>query len=93
MDELLSQEQLAEIELRCNRATLEPWKSYVEGRDHTSGSNFIRTGTGENRGPDIEITGATVEDQDFIAAARQDVPRLIHEIRTLRSLLKLSGEN
>lgn len=33
------------------------------------------------------MTGATVADQDFMAAARQDVPRLIAEVRTLRALL------
>jgi hypothetical protein len=82
-----SEEQIKEIETRCARATPGPWKSYIEGRDHTSGSNFIMTGTFENRGQDIELTGATVEDQDFIAGAREDVPRLINEIRTLRALL------
>jgi hypothetical protein len=56
-------------------------KSYVEGRDHTSGDSFIMTGDA-----DIYLTGATVEDHDFIAGARQDVPLLIHEIRRLRAL-------
>jgi hypothetical protein len=57
-----------------------PWKSFVEGRDHTSGSSFIAT-----PGSDIELTGATAADQDFIAHARQDVPRLLDEIRRLRA--------
>src|SRR5882757_7084383 len=52
-----------------------PWKSYIEGRDHTSDSNFIMTG-----GEDIELLGATEADQVFIAHARQDIPQLLAEI-------------
>jgi hypothetical protein len=65
--------------------TPSPWTSYVEGRDHTSGSNFVMVGNDdEGRGEDIELTGATVADQDFIANARQDIPRLLAEVRRLR---------
>jgi hypothetical protein len=42
------------------------------------------TGTRGARGNDIELFGATVADQDFIARARQDIPRLIDEIERLR---------
>jgi hypothetical protein len=80
MAETLSDERLAEIERRCELATPGPWKSWVEGRDHDSGDNFIMTG-----GEDIYLTGATVNDQDFIAGARQDAPLLIREIRRLRA--------
>lgn len=82
----LSDNELARIAARCNAASPGPWVSYVEGRDHTSGSSFIQTGTPEQRGQDIELTGATVEDQDFIASARQDIPRLIAEIHRLRRI-------
>jgi hypothetical protein len=78
----LSDDDIAEISHRCNRATPGPWKSYVEGRDHTSGSDFIMT-----EGEDIYLTGASVDDQDFIAHARQDIPKLIAEIERLRKLL------
>lgn len=44
MTEPLSPHSLIEIEDRCSRATPGPWKSYVEGRDHSSGDNFIMTG-------------------------------------------------
>jgi hypothetical protein len=47
-----------------------------------SGSDFIMTGA-----EDIYLTGATTADHDFIAHARQDVPRLISEIDRLRKLL------
>jgi hypothetical protein len=79
--EALSEEQLAEIERRCDLSTHGPWESYVEGRDHHGGDSFIMTS-----GEDIYLSGATVNDQDFIAGARQDVPLLIREIRRLRAL-------
>jgi hypothetical protein len=83
MGERVSAKILEEIEQRCMAATSAPWTSFVEGRDHTSGSSFIRTG-----GDDIYLTGATVADQDFIANARQDLPVLIQEIKALRQELQ-----
>jgi hypothetical protein len=71
--------ELMKIAKRCENATKGPWVSYIEGRDHTSGSNFIRT-----QGEDIELIGASDADQDFIAHARQDIPCLIDEIIRLR---------
>ena len=87
MHTFLSDAELRAIEARVTGARAQPWTSFVEGRDHTSGSNVILTGPAGQRGEDIELTGATVADQDFIAAARQDVPRLIADIRALRRLL------
>ena len=75
--------EINDIKERCDKTTPGPWKSYIEERDHTSGSSFIRTA-----GEDIELTGATTNDQDFIAAARQDVPALIEEVYRLRQLLE-----
>jgi hypothetical protein len=83
-EHVLSEEELVEILARADAATQGPWTSYIEGRDHTSGSSFIMTGPSEARGEDIELSGATTADQDFIAAAREDVPRLVAEIRRLR---------
>jgi len=79
----MTDEELDDVERRCSAATPAPWKSYVEGRDHTSGSNFIDVGDGNG----IELSGATSADQDFIAHARQDVPRLVEEVRRLRALV------
>ena len=84
--EELSLNYLDEIEARCNAASSGPWISFIEGIDHTSGSDFIMTGTPEERGEDIELSGATHEDQIFIAHARQDIPALIGEIRRLRKM-------
>lgn len=83
----MTAEEIVEIQARCDRASPGPWKSMIEGRDHTSGSSFIMTGPSNARGEDIELSGATGDDQDFIAHARQDMPRLLEEVRRLRSLL------
>ena len=78
--------EIEQIKERCEKATEGPWISFVEGRDHTSGYSFIRTS-----GDDIEISGASTFDQDFIAHARQDVPALIDEIFRLRKLMEDSN--
>lgn len=75
---------LAETRARCDAATTGPWVSYIEGRDPQRGSSFIRTAA-----DDVELSGATDFDQDFIAAARQDVSRLVAEIERLQSMLDL----
>ena len=80
----ITDKELEDIRLRSEAASPCPWVSFIEGRDHSSGSSFIMTGEGETRGADIELSGATTEDQDFIAHARQDVPRLLDEIERLR---------
>lgn len=71
--------ELIAILERCNATTPGPWKSFVEGRDHDSGSDFIQTA-----GEDIELSGATVNDQDFIASAKQDIPALVKMIASLK---------
>lgn len=74
----LSLKELEEIKKRWEASTPGPWESFIEGRDHTSGSDFIRTSKN-----DIELSGASFADQDFIANAKQDIPRLIAEIELL----------
>lgn len=77
----LTEDELARIERLCEGATPGPWRSFIEGRDHQSGSDFIQTA-----GPDIELSGASRADLDFIADARQSVPLLTAEVRRLREL-------
>lgn len=84
----VSDEELEAIRKRSEMASKGPWKSFVEGRDHFSGSSFIMTGPEGSRGSDIDLSGATVADQDFIAGARQDIPRLLAEIDRLRAVLQ-----
>jgi len=76
----IQDEELDLIEARLNAAAPGPWRSFVEGRDHDSGSSFIQTPVS-----DIELSGSTDADQDFVAHARQDLPRLLSEIRRLRA--------
>jgi hypothetical protein len=76
----MTDEQLDRIEARLREAAPGPWLSFVEGRDHDSGSSFIQT-----RVSDIELSGATVADQDFISHAREDLPKLLIEVRRLRA--------
>ena len=83
----LSDSELDEVRDRCAAASPGPWRSFIEGRDHVSGSSFIMTGSGRTRGNDIELLGATPADQDFIAHARQDIPRLLDEIARLKRLI------
>ena len=90
----MTESEIIKIEKRLRSATKGPWKSMIEGRDHTNGDNFIMTGItegeniwSENRGTDIYLIGSTISDQDFIANARQDIPKLLDYIRTLKSKL------
>jgi hypothetical protein len=75
----LTQDELRAIKVRWQAATPGPWRSFAEGRDHTSGSSFIQT-----TGDDVELLGGTVADQDFIAHAKEDIPRLIAVIKQMR---------
>ena len=84
----MKKKELDRIEKLYSQASLEPWQSFVEGRDHTSGSDFIMVGKNQDRKDDIELTGATHADQDFIASARSDVPTLVMEVRKLKAKLK-----
>lgn len=88
-DDMITEKELNEIEARCSKSQQGPWKAYIENRDHESGNSFVMTGTDDVRGEDIEMIGATDADYDFIASAKQDIPRLIAYIRELHR--KLSG--
>lgn len=94
---MTDEERLAEIEGRLQAVPPAPWRSWVEGRDHSGGDSFIQTG-GKHGGPDI-YTHASYADttsvpvdvrlrtydavQDFVAAARQDEPWLVDRVRAL----------
>lgn len=85
----MNEEELTAIEGRCNAATTGPWVACMEGRDHESGSDFIMRGTADMRSDDLELSNASQADFDFIAHARQDIPRLVAEVRRLRAKLGL----
>ena len=67
---MIKEDELKEIEQRCLSAQDGPWKAYVEGQDHLSGSNFIMIGEGPSRKDYVEFLGATSFDLYFIAISR-----------------------
>ena len=87
---MMDSAELEAIRKRCDAATSGPWESFVEGRDHLAGHNFIRTGGLDDQSPDIELLGASTADQDFIAHARQDIPHLLDEIERLKKANNVS---
>jgi hypothetical protein len=88
-DEPITDPELEAIERRAAAASKAPWRSFVEGRDHTGGDDFIRVGGSDDNEPDMYVTRETIpappEDLDFIAHAHQDIPRLVAELRRLRA--------
>jgi hypothetical protein len=91
----MTKKELDAIKTRYKATSIAPWVAFIEGRDCESGSSFIMTGIpkgeniwGETRGEDLEISGASNADLDFIAHARQDIPTLIAEIERLQKLEK-----
>lgn len=83
---MLGDDDLIAIMDRWQRTTPGEWTSFLEKRDNYSGSDFIRTD-----GEDIELHGGTPDDQEFVAHAKQDIPRLVGEVRRLRRLLTDAG--
>ncbi len=86
MTKPLSNIYLDEVRKRCEAATKGPWISFVEGRDFLGGESVIGRGV-DRAEDDLYLIGKTVEDQDFIAHARQDIPLLLDEIERLQKLL------
>ena len=88
MSQPISKEYLDEVRKRCNAATSGPWISIIEGRDQPlGGDSFIQRGV-NGADDDLYLSGGTIEDQDFVAHARQDVPALLGEIERLQKLLE-----
>ena len=86
----LTDDDLNQIERLVEAATVGPWYSYAVGRDAEAGSNRIELGWCNELGSfkSMQLVGGTIADQDFIARARQDVPRLLLEVRMLRATLE-----
>jgi hypothetical protein len=94
MARTLTDADLEAIDAGAEAALPGPWESLVEGRDHVAGSDFIRTGGLDDSAPDLYVTRSSADwsgeaavdtpTLDFVAASRQDVPRLVAEVRRLR---------
>lgn len=86
----ISGAELSAIQKRAEAASAGPWRSIVEGRDQPSGDSFIMVGLDDGQA-DMYVfrdrRPAAAADLDFIAAARQDIPRLIAKLRRLRGEL------
>jgi hypothetical protein len=72
--------QLDGILDRCRHAAPPPWTSFVEDRDHVSGSDVIVRDTDDPEHDDLEIVGASAADLDFIAAARHDLVQIARRL-------------
>ena len=79
-------DNIKEIRDRLNNTQGGDWMYFKEGRDHTGGSDFIMTGPweSEDRGEDLEISGATEGDMEFIGSAKSDIKHLLFIIETLQ---------
>src|SRR5262249_48402138 len=92
--------ELDQIEQRCGGASKPPWQSFIEGRDHWGGDNFIRIGGMDDSEPDMYVSRATAEglvpasdaDLGFVAYARPGLPRLLAEVRRLRAAHEVPGD-
>jgi len=88
MSDQLTDAELAEIEERVNAATAGPWFAPDIGfdvrteTDKHGYSNVIVFGGGDD---DDDYNIDTPETREFIAHSRQDVPRLLAEVRRLRA--------
>jgi hypothetical protein len=92
MSDDLSEDILRELERLSDAADPPPWRAMIEGRDHTSGDDFIMVGEIPDRREDISVLRdyakpARAEELDVIAAARNALPLLIEEIRRLRGAI------
>jgi hypothetical protein len=78
---------LKQLEELANAASPEPWIAF--SGPGIGGPELIRLGGDDNSPPDMYVehdgTPAPVADLDFIAAARNYVPRLVSEIRSRRA--------
>jgi hypothetical protein len=54
----LTDAELEEIERRAHAASKAPWQSFIEGRDHCGGDNFVRIGSLKDDEPDMYVSRA-----------------------------------
>ncbi|HEY9471822.1 MAG TPA: hypothetical protein VIQ76_19615 [Propionibacteriaceae bacterium] len=94
----MTDDELDEIERRVTLATPGPWEANLETRSGIGGASFIDLNPGGDQDAELYFTYAPVvrvspdrrldADLDFVAHARNDVPRLVAEIRRLRRLIE-----
>ena len=80
-NELLTAEQIAEIEAREKAASHAPWQNYYHRKQVTTKHWFAGQ-------PMVAKCERDFADGDFIAHARSDIPRLLADRRALLALLR-----
>lgn len=86
----LSDEELDRMERRVAAATVGPWLPEGDEVALTAANiSTIELGLCNELGTfkSIELVGANSADHEFIVNARQDMPRLLQEVRALRARL------
>lgn len=78
----MSEDELKAIEARATAATPGLWECF-QATDHESGPWYF----GPKRGEQWSEAKTNRADAQFIAHAREDIPALVAEVRTLRRLL------
>lgn len=76
---LLSEGQLAEMEMRCASIRPGPWSATTRRQTQHGPESVVTAGDGSR----FELLGGTEDDHAFIAHVRLDIPRLIAEARRL----------
>ena len=82
----LSEDELNQIQKRSDNVTFAPLQVDLADDDHIS-NNFISLRTEQQQNKDIKLIDATDAEHDFIAHARQDIPKLLNEIRRLKTVI------
>ncbi len=67
----MNKNKLNKLDYLFEQTTPGVWVSFIEGRDHESGSSFIQTSES-----DIELSGASEADHDFIALVHELYPEM-----------------
>lgn len=96
-EDIVTEEELKEIERRTNAATPGPWEICGSGYGDYPADGIQSTGKKDSYGNPEEIIGYSIpyeqtgvnsnEDALFIAHAREDIPLLVAEVRRLQTLL------
>jgi hypothetical protein len=83
----IAESEIEELQALVDSATPEPWTPHTEDSGPIGGSSVIWV-DGTNDVPDLYVLAgdqiASSADYEFIAHSRQDVPRLVSELRTRR---------
>jgi len=85
----MTSDRVAQITERCDKATEGPWEHRGEGHF----SLFIETEYAEDPDGDelpqtVAIACYSIQDADFIAHAREDIPYLLGEVARLKEQVK-----